>query len=58
MTGFTTTPANYYLSREMRGTIGARARIGVDIQGVLPYVTAGVVRAKVRSEFETRSKAV
>ncbi|HXG99306.1 MAG TPA: outer membrane beta-barrel protein [Sphingomicrobium sp.] len=53
VTGFTTTPANYYLSREMRGTIGARARIGVDIQGVLPYVTAGVVRAKVRSEFET-----
>jgi len=53
VTGFTTTPANYYLSRELRGTLGARARLGLDIQGVLPYVTAGVVRAKVRSEFET-----
>ncbi|MEO6361028.1 MAG: outer membrane beta-barrel protein [Sphingomicrobium sp.] len=53
VTAFSTTPANYYLSREMRGTFGARARLGLDIQGVLPYVTAGIVRAKVRSEFET-----
>ena len=53
VTAFSTTPANYYLSRELRGTIGVRARVGVDIQGTMPYVTAGVVRAKVRSEFTT-----
>lgn len=57
VTAFSTTPANYYLSREMRGTFGARARIGVDLQGTLPYVTAGVVRAKVRSEFTTSNTA-
>ena len=53
VTAFTITPANYYLSRELRGTFGVRARVGVDIQGTMPYVTAGVVRAKVRSEFTT-----
>lgn len=57
VTAFSTTPANYYLSREMRGTIGARARIGYAIQGALPYITAGVVRAKVRSEFTSSNTA-
>jgi len=57
VTAFSTTPANYYLSRELRGTFGARARVGVDIQGTMPYVTAGVVRAKVRSEFTTSNGA-
>ena len=57
VTAFSTTPANYYLSREMRGTFGVRARVGYDIQGTMPYVTAGVVRAKVRSEFTTSNTA-
>lgn len=57
VTAFSTTPANYYLSREMRGTFGARARVGVDIQGTMPYLTAGVVRAKIRNEFETSNTA-
>lgn len=57
VTAFSVTPANYYLSREMRGTLGARARLGVDVQGALPYITAGIVRAKVRSEFETTNAA-
>ncbi len=57
VTAFSSTPANYYLSREMRGTFGVRARLGVDLQGTLPYVTAGIVRAKVRSEFETSNTA-
>jgi outer membrane immunogenic protein len=54
---FSTTPASYTLSREMRGTIGARARVGVDLQGTLPYLTAGIVRAKVRSSFRTTNTA-
>ena len=53
VTAFSTTPASYTLTREMRGTFGARARVGVDIQGTLPYVTAGIVSAKVRSDFST-----
>jgi len=57
VTAFSSTPANYYLSREMRGTFGARARIGLDIQGTMPYLTAGVVRAKVRNEFTTSNTA-
>ncbi|MDQ3079552.1 MAG: outer membrane beta-barrel protein [Pseudomonadota bacterium] len=57
VTAFSTTPANYYLSREMRGTFGARARLGVDIQGTMPYVTAGVVRAKIRNEFSSSNTA-
>ncbi|MDQ3144131.1 MAG: outer membrane beta-barrel protein [Pseudomonadota bacterium] len=57
VTAFSTTPANYYLSREMRGTFGLRGRVGLDLQGTLPYVTAGVVRAKVRSEFSSSNTA-
>lgn len=57
VTAFSTTPASYTLTREMRGTLGARARVGVDIQGTLPYVTAGIVRARVRSSFETSNTA-
>ena len=57
VTAFSSTPANYYLSREMRGTFGARARVGLDIQGTMPYLTAGVVRAKVRNEFTTSNTA-
>ena len=54
---FSTTPANYVLTRELRGTFGARARVGYDIQGTMPYLTAGIVRAKVRSSFSTTNTA-
>ena len=57
VTAFSTTPASYTLTREMRGTLGARARVGVDIQGTMPYVTAGVVRAKIRNSFSTSNTA-
>ena len=57
VTAFSTTPASYTLTREMRGTLGARARLGYDLGGVLPYVTAGVVRARVRSSFATSNTA-
>lgn len=57
VTAFSTTPANYVLTRELRGTLGARARIGYDLQGTLPYLTAGIVRSKVRSSFSTTNAA-
>jgi outer membrane immunogenic protein len=57
VTAFSTTPASYTLTREMRGTFGVRARVGYDLQGTLPYLTAGLVRAKVRSSFSTSNTA-
>jgi outer membrane immunogenic protein len=57
VSAFSTTPASYTLTREMRGTLGARARVGFDVDGTLPYLTAGVVRAKVRSTFSTTNSA-
>jgi len=57
VTAFSTTPANYVLNREMRGTFGVRARVGLDIQGTMPYLTGGVVRAKVRSSFNSSNTA-
>ena len=57
VSAFSTTPANYVLTREMRGTFGARARLGLALGDTLPYVTAGVVRAKVRSTFSTTNTA-
>jgi len=57
VSAFSTTPASYTLTRETGRTLGARARLGVDLQGTLPYVTAGVVRARVRSSFATTNTA-
>lgn len=57
VSAFSTTPASYTLTREMRGAFGARARVGIDVQGTLPYVTGGIVRAKVRSTFATTNTA-
>jgi outer membrane immunogenic protein len=53
VTAFSTTPANYVFNREMRGTYGVRGRVGVDAGAFMPYVTAGVVRAKIRNSFST-----
>lgn len=53
VTAFSVTPANYALTREMKGTLGLRARVGFNAGGYLPYVTAGVVRAKIKSSFST-----
>lgn len=53
VTAFSITPANYSFNRKLKGTFGARARIGVDAGRFMPYVTAGVVRAKIKSSFST-----
>jgi outer membrane immunogenic protein len=58
VSAFSTTPANYVMTRKMRGTFGVRARAGVAVgNGFLPYVTAGLVRAKVKSSFRTTNGA-
>lgn len=54
VTAFSVTPANYVMTRKLKGTVGLRARAGVALDGgFLPYVTAGLVRAKVKSSFST-----
>lgn len=57
VTAFSTTPANYVLSRELRNTMALRIRMGGQVAGFLPYVTTGIVRAKVRSGFSTSNTA-
>lgn len=57
VTAFSTTPASYTLTRKMKGTFGARARLGYNIGGFLPYVTGGVVRTKIKSSFATSNTA-
>lgn len=53
VTAFSTTPANYTFNRKLKGTFGLRGRIGIDAGRFMPYVTAGVVRAKIRNSFST-----
>ena len=53
VTAFSTTPASYTFNRKLRDTYGVRGRIGIDAGRFLPYVTAGMVRAKIRSSFST-----
>jgi outer membrane immunogenic protein len=57
VTAFSTTPTNYVLNRELRSTLSARARLGVDAGGFLPYVTAGLVRAQLRNSFTSTNTA-
>jgi opacity protein-like surface antigen len=53
VSAFSTTPANYSFNRELKGTFGLRGRVGIDAGGFMPYVTAGMVRAKIRDSFVT-----
>jgi outer membrane immunogenic protein len=53
VTAFSTTPASYTFNRKLKGTFGLRGRVGIDAGGFMPYVTAGIVRAKIRSSFST-----
>ena len=53
VTAFSTTPASYTFNRKLRGTFGLRGRLGIDAGGFMPYVTAGIVRAKIRNSFST-----
>lgn len=53
VTAFSITPASYTFNRKMRGTLGLRGRIGLDAGSFLPYVTAGVVRARIKNSFST-----
>jgi opacity protein-like surface antigen len=57
VTAFSTTPANYSLNRKLRGTLGVRGRLGLDAGAFLPYVTVGLVRARIKNNFTTTNTA-
>lgn len=55
---FSTTPASYTLTRELRDSYGLRARAGVALaSNSLVYATGGVVRGRFRHSFESTNTA-
>ena len=53
VTGFSTTPANYVLTREIDLAASARVRIGLPLGNTLAYATGGVAYAEVENSFST-----
>ncbi|WP_294391598.1 outer membrane beta-barrel protein [uncultured Sphingomonas sp.] len=57
VTGFSTTPANYVLTRSLRGTGAVRARAGYGFNDTLVYGTGGLAYGRVRTRFGTTNNA-
>lgn len=57
VSAFSTTPAFYTMTRELRGNGAIRARAGVAIGNTLPYVTAGIAGGRIRHSFATSNTA-
>ena len=58
VSAFSTTPANYVLTRKLRDSFGLRARAGVPVgDSALVYGTAGVVHGRVRNSFTSSNTA-
>ncbi len=60
VSAFSTTPAFYYMTRDLETTMAIRARAGMafgERGDWLAYVTAGAVRAEIETEFETSNTA-
>lgn len=57
VTAFSTTPAFYTFTRELRDTAAIRARAGVNFNRTLVYGTGGVAYGKVRRSFATSNTA-
>lgn len=53
VSAFSTTPAFYTMTREIRNNAAIRARVGVALGNTLPFVTAGIASAKIRHSFAT-----
>ena len=54
VTGFSTTPAYYTLSREQKYTYGGRARVGLPLgpgRNTMPYLTAGAFKAEIKNRI-------
>jgi outer membrane immunogenic protein len=57
VSAFSTTPANYTMTRSLRGTGSVRARAGYAINNTLIYGTGGVAYGRVRNRFSTTNNA-
>ena len=57
VSGFSTTPASYTLTREVDWTVGLRLRAGVAFDRFLIYGTAGPSYARMESSFRTTNGA-
>ena len=57
VTAFSTTPANYVLSRRLRDNGNIRARAGVALGKTLVYATGGGSYAKIRNSFRSTNTA-
>ncbi|WP_375269331.1 outer membrane protein [Phenylobacterium sp.] len=57
VTAFSTTPAAYTMTRELKGLLAARARVGYAMGDTLPYVTGGYAYGDVDHGFHTTNTA-
>lgn len=57
VTAFSTTPANYVLTRELDYSVQARARLGYAARGALFYATGGAAYGKIDNSFSTTNGA-
>jgi outer membrane immunogenic protein len=57
VSAFSTTPANYVLTRKLRDSFGLRARVGVPVNDTLLYATAGAVHGRFRNSFSSSNVA-
>ena len=57
VSGFSTTPANYVLTRSLRGTGALRARAGYALNNTLVYGTGGLAYGRVRTRYGTTNNA-
>ena len=60
VSGFSTTPANYTLSREQKYTYGVRGRVGLPLgpgRNTMPYLTAGGFKAEIKNRIWSSNTA-
>jgi outer membrane immunogenic protein len=57
ITAFSTTPANYTMTRRLRDNASLRARAGVDLGNTLVYGTGGLAWGRIDNSFATSNTA-
>ena len=57
VSAFSTTPANYVLTRQLRRTLGLRGRLGFDLDGTMIYGTGGAAYGRVRERLTSTNVA-
>lgn len=57
VSAYSTTPANYVLTRKLRDSFGVRARVGVPVGSALLYATGGAVHGRFRNSFTSSNTA-